>query len=74
MHDILRGSRKDVYSKLQEILEADRQPSIVAISHCTGWSIPTVQRSLSDLRSWGLIDYRQDKPGQPAEYQILREV
>lgn len=74
MHDLLKGSRKDVFRKLEEILEDDRQASIVAISHCTGWSIPTVQRALSDLRSWGLIDYRQEKPGQPAVYEILEEV
>jgi predicted transcriptional regulator len=72
-HDTLKGSRKDVYEKLQQILDAGKQPSIMAISHCTGWSIPTVQRSLDDLREWGLIDYWQEKPGQPATYEVLSE-
>ena len=73
MFEQLRGSRKDVLEKLEEILQAGAQPSIVAIAHCTGWSVPTVQRSLNDLREWGLIHYDQEIPGQPATYEILRE-
>ncbi len=74
MHETLKGSRKDVYQKLREILSAGRRPSIMGISHCTGWSIATVQRALSDLREWGMIDYHQEFPGQPADYRILEEV
>jgi predicted transcriptional regulator len=73
MFDQLKGSRKDVYEKLRELLDDGRQPSILAISHCTSWSIATVQRALHDLREWGLIHYDQITPGQPAEYQILEE-
>lgn len=74
MHDTLRGSRKDVYEKLRQILDDGRQPSIAAISHCTGWSQPTVQRALSELREWGVIHYDQDTPGRPARYEILEEL
>lgn len=73
-HDQLKGSRKDVFEKLKQLLQHERQPSIMGISQCTGWSVPTVQRSLDDLREWGLIDYWQEKPGQPAHYEIVGEV
>ena len=62
--DQLRGSRKDVFEKLHDIIQAGEQPSIMAIAHCTGWSMPTVQRALSDLREWGYIHYDQEIPGK----------
>jgi Mn-dependent DtxR family transcriptional regulator len=74
MCQTLKGSRKDVYEKLREILEEGEQPSIAAIAHCTGWSVPTVQRSLSELRERGVIHYDQEIPGRPARYEILQEL
>ena len=70
---LLKGSQKIIYDALKEMLAANNQPSITALTMKTSYSEPTVIRALHALREQGLIAYHQANPGQRANYAILSE-
>lgn len=66
----LKGSRRIVFETLCNLVLTGQQPSAGLIAYLTGYHECTVKRALVDLRTAGVISYRQERPGQRAIYKI----
>ncbi len=69
--ETLKGAKRIVYEELERMLSIGRNPSVMSLAERTGYSEPTVWKSLDYLRNIGLIEMYQPKRGMPAQYRII---
>jgi len=63
-----------VYNALADMLNGKpRQISAVQIATKTGYSHVTVRNSIKRLVSWDLIGRTTTAPGQPYEYELVKD-
>jgi biotin operon repressor len=69
--ETLKGAQRIVYEEIARMLANNNNPSITSLAEQTGYSEPTVWKSLAKLRKEGLIEMYQPKKGMPAQYRIV---
>ncbi len=71
IEETLKGAQRIVYEEIRRMLSNNNNPSITSLAEQTGYSEPTVWKSLAYLRKIGVIEMYQPKKGMPAKYRII---